>query len=384
MKFTVESSKLMQFLRAASKIIQQKNSNSVPILSNIMFEVNDNVVKLTASGTSSRIESVLELANSDSNGSFTISEQLLSQSIKELPDQPIVFDIDLQNYDIVLTYNNGFYKFKGESSEAYPLAYKLTDDIKSFSISTDALSKGIKSCKFAASIDEKRPIMTGVCLDFDPEVKGLVYVATDGRILIRYTDNNIDKNGIVGRYCISSSTCSILTDFVLSKEKGDVNISFDENFIKVEIGTTVLFSRLLDGKYPNYNSVIPKQQPFEVVINKLELQGACKRVSVCSDNNANSLLVFFFKDDSIRITANNLELSTSAEETVMCSINDSSMDLKIGFDFNTLSKILDNTPTNEITFTLADQSRGGLIIPDKLGDGIESCALIMPIRILTE
>lgn len=383
MKFTIESSKLLQFIKAASKIVPQKNNSSIPILGNILFNIKGNVVHLTVSDSTLRLESDIELVNSSEDAEFTISEQILSQSLKDIPDQPISIEIDLISFDVVLTYSNGFYKFKGESSVAYPSAFNISSDIYSISIPTENLYRCIRSCKFATSIDEKRPIMTGVCLDFDKYIDGLVSVASDGRILVKYIDSTINKSNIEGKFCIPSATCNIITDYILSKEKGNVNLCIDENFLKIETANTTLFSRLLDGKYPNYNSVIPTQNPYEVLINKADFQGACRRVSVCS-SVGNNLLVFHFKDNKVKITANNIEMSTSAEEIVTCAINDDTMDLKIGFDFNTLSKVLDNTHSSEIKFSLADQSRGGLIIPTEHPQGISSVLLIMPIRILSE
>lgn len=382
MRFTVESSKLMQFLKAASKVIQQKNNTAIPILSNVLFEISGSIAKLTAADITSRIESHIELVNSDMDGSFTVSEQILSNSIRELPDQPITFEVDMENFDISLVYNNGFFRFKGEGAEAYPASYNMSSETKEFSLPSEALSKGIKGCKYAASTDDKRPIMTGVCIDFDPDVDGVVYVATDGKILVRYTDTNTNPSDVDGKYCISSSTCSIITDFVLSKGKGDAKICVDDNYIKVKVEDTTFYSRLLDGKYPNYNAVIPKENPFVVVVDKAMLQGACRRVSICS-NSSNNLLVFHIKDDKIEISANNLEQSASAEESVPCSISDESLDLNLGFDYSTFSKILDNIPSNEIKITIADQTRAVLVLPNEQTGGLDICALIMPLRVMS-
>lgn len=381
MKFTVESSKLMQFLKAASKVIQQKNNTAIPILSNVLFEINGSLASLTAADITSRMESHIELVNSDMDGAFTVSEQILSNSIRELPDQPITFDVDMDTFEISLTYNNGFFRFKGEGAEAYPSPYNMSPDAKEFSLPTEALSKGIKGCKYAASTDDKRPIMTGVCIDFDPDVDGVVYVATDGKILVRYIDGNTNPSGVDGKYCVSSSTCSIITDFVLPKGKDMADICVDDNYIRVKVDGTTFYSRLLDGKYPNYNPVIPKENPFEVLVDKAMLQGACRRVSICS-NSSNNLLVFHIKDDKIEISANNLEQSASAQESVLCSISDKSMDLKLGFDYSTFSKILDNTPSNEIKITLADQTRAVLVLPNEKTEGLDLCALIMPLRVM--
>lgn len=145
---------------------------------------------------------------------------------------------------------------------------------------------------------------------------------------------------------------------------------------------TIFYSRLLEGKYPNYNAVIPKENPFSVVVDKAMLQGACRRVSICS-NSSNNLLVFHLKDNKIEISANNIEQSASAQESIDCSISDSSMDLKLGFDYSTFSKILDNTPSNEIKITLADQTRAVLILPNEISEGLDLCALIMPLRVLS-
>lgn len=394
MKFVVESSKLMQFLRGASKVVPQKNNTTIPILANILFEIKANELTVTAADTNIRLSTKIELVSSDLDASFTVQADIISSLIKELADQPITFIIDTDSYEINLIYSNGDYKFMGESAEAYPLSYELQSDSKSLNIDAEAFVKGIKSCKFAASTDERRPIMTSVCVDFGPEddsnpkelpFDGVVFVATDSKILIKYSDTNVKKSGIYGKYCLSTQCCSIITDHILAKEKGEVKVSFDANYIKVETSTTEFVATLIDGKYPNYNTVIPKFNPFEVSVNKQAIQSAARRVSIFSANSGVSkLLVFYFKDSKINITANSLELSAAAEETISASINDDSMDLKIGFDYNTLTKILDNTNSEEIKITLADQTRGALIIPYNIGEGLESTALIMPMKILGE
>ena len=174
-----------------------------------------------------------------------------------------------------------------------------------------------------------------------------------------------------------------MTRGILAKESGEVTLSFDERNASFTTSSGSLTARLLEGKFPNYNSVIPTNSVHNIIVDKDQLFFASKRVSLFS-NRASSLVILDFADDSIRITGQDLDLSIAAEETISCSGQQAGTRLRIGFDFSYLQRLLQNVSSEQIQFSLNDQTRAGVITPLTCDEGIDITALIIPMKLLGE
>lgn len=378
MKFTISSEQLKQHLQIVAKVINPKSVSTIPVLANILFELEGGVLTVTASDLNSRLTSKLEVQNEGKDGSFMIHNQFLISAISEIPDQPITLEIDDESYQTILHYVNGQYNFLATASDTYPEAFALENQQSELTLPAKQLLSGLEGTMFAASDDERRPIMTGVLLDLLADK--LVYVASDGRILIRRTDFNI-KTETTTSICLPAKLCQLLVRSVLNKETGDVRISYDGKFVQILLEQYCLTARLLEGRYPNYNSVIPPSSPYTIITDRLDLLYAAKRASLCS-NKASRLILLEIQDQQIRITANDLGLSTAAEAFVSCQSSSPEAQIRIAFDFEMLQSVLESLKSEQITLSLGDQTRAGVITPNEESDGIETLALITPLRLV--
>lgn len=377
MKFTVTSNDLLQQLQAVAKVISSKSVAAVPVLENILFELQGHILTLTASDLSNRLTCSIAVNNQGEDGAFAVRAGIVLDSLKELPDQPI--EIEVEEGKTTVTYSNGHYSFLTTAADIYPEGIIL-EEARTLEVPAQALLKGLERTVFAASDDDRRPVMTGVYLDFFEDK--LVCVASDGRILARHTDSNI-KSEAAAAFCLPARIALLLTRGLLAKETEPVQISFDTKNVTFTMKGGALTARLLDGKFPNYNSVIPPSSPHNITVDKDQLFFASKRAAIFS-NRASNLVIFDFADGAIRISSQDLDLSIAAEETIPCSGQEPGTRVRIGFDFNYLQRILQSLSSEQIQISLADQTRAGIITPLTTDDGVDICTLIIPMKLLGE
>ena len=377
MKFAISSSILSQRLQTLGRVIASKNS--MPILDNFLFQVHDNHLELTASDSELTLHTTLELIESDGPIDFTVNAKTIQDAIKEIPEQPLEFTVDPDNLDITVTYQNGHYNLVGQNAQEYPLTPDLEGDISTLGADAARLFSGINRALFAAADDPLRPVMNGVFFDFNTD--GLAVVASDGRKLscTRLLDVTTDTPA---SFILHKKPANIVRN-ILQKEVGDVTIRFNGRNAVIASECYDLSCRLIEGKFPNYNSVIPTSSVHNIIVDKDQLFFASKRVSLFS-NRASSLVILDFADDSIRITGQDLDLSIAAEETISCSGQQAGTRLRIGFDFSYLQRLLQNVASEQIQFSLNDQTRAGVITPITSDEGIDITALIIPMKLLGE
>lgn len=382
MKFKATSNELYLHLQTISKIIDPKSSNVVPVLDNILFELNGNRLTLVAADLNNRLTTHLEVENTAGvDGSFLAPHDTLLGLLKDLPAQPIDLEVNTEEqYAARIEYSNGFFTFGASEAGSFPENINLSDTNASVELEASSLLQGINATKFAASTDERRPIMTGVLMDFTAE--SLVYVASDGRYLVRHTNHQV-KNSPVAQLCIPAAICALLTGSLLPKESNTVRLSYDDRYLQVELSNFTLVARLLDGKFPNYNSVIPQSSPFEITVDRDALLFGSKRVATCA-NKASNLVLLHIKDNEITLQSKDLDLSVSGEEKLPCSVNAESHNIRIGFDSELLCKILASLSSREVSLALADQTRAAVIRPLEEADGLETLCLLIPLKLLSD
>lgn len=369
MKFDVSSSALLTRLQSISKVIASKNT--LPILDSFLFQLEGNKLTITASDVETRLVTTVDVMNASGSGLFAVSAKILLEPLKELPEQPLVFEINDDNLSTVVRYENGKYEFIGQRGDTYPQQKPLGENAVNLTMESQVLLNGIARAFFATADDELRPVMNGIY--FDIQTDNLTFVASDGHKLVRLRNLAVRSEGRAS-FILPKKPANLLKA-LLPKNTDPVKIAFDENNAYVKTANFEMVCRLIEGRYPNYNSVIPQDNPNKVTVDRVSLLTALKRVSV-SSNPASGLVKLQLSKDAMMISAQDIDFSTSAEERVMCQYE--GMDLSIGFKGTFLIEILSNINSGEIVLELADPSRAGVIVPVENESDEELLMLLMP------
>ncbi len=369
MKFNVSSTKLFAQLQAVSRVIAAKNS--LQILEDVLFDLRGNDLTLTASDGETTIRTTLEVENAEGEGMVASGAKLLLETLKEFPEQPLTFQIDDQNFGINIVSANGNYSFVGANGNEYPQMPVEADAHGEFTMPADVLLDAVNQTIFCTADDELRPVMNGIY--FDLQEDRIVLVATDAHRLVRYTNLAI-KSGAPASFILPKKPAALLKN-VLGKEQDDVKVVFGEKNARFEFGRTLIVCRQIEGRFPNYNAVIPQNNQNRVTVDRLTMINACKRVAVFA-NTGTSLLKLALGDNKIHISAQDIDFSTSAEETIACSY--SGMPMAIGFKAPFLIEILASMPSDEVVLELADPARAGLILPMENKENQDLLMLLMP------
>lgn len=372
MKFTVSSTALFSHLQAISKVINSKNT--LPILDCFLLELNGSVLSITASDVETRMGTSLEVNEPEGTGRFAVNAKNLLDPLKELPEQPLVFDINDDNLEIFIYYHNGKYNFVGQNGDDYPQPKELRETAVSLSIEPQVLFTGINRTIFASADDELRPVMNGVYFDISPD--DLTFVASDGHKLVR--NKTIAAKGAERASFILPKKPANLLRSILPKESETVEIKFDENNAHIKMSGYTLTCRFIEGRYPNYNSVIPQNNPNKVTLDRLTFLNAIKRVSVFS-NQASNLIKLQLSGSNIVVSAQDIDFSTAAEETIACDYAGTPM--SIGFKSSFLIEILNNIPSTEVSLEMSDPSRAGLVLPLENEENEDLLMLLMPMML---
>ena len=372
MRFDVSSTALLSSLQSISKVIASKNS--LPILDSFLFDLKEDTLTVTASDAETRLVTTVDVMNVQGAGLFAVSAKILLEPLKELPEQPLTFDINDDNLEIFIHFQNGKYNFIGQKGDTYPQQKPLKDNAITISMDALTLLNGISRSLFATADDELRPVMNGIY--FDIHADDLTFVASDGHKLVRLRDLAV-KSPERASFILPKKPANLLRN-LLAKESGDVTVRFDDNNAYVTCANFEMVCRLIEGRYPNYNSVIPQENPYKVIIDRVSFLNALKRVSVFS-NQASSLVKLYLEDNLMTISAQDIDFSTSAEERIVCQFDGSR--LVIGFKATYLIEILGNISSEEVILELADPSRAGLIVPSENEEDEDLLMLLMPMML---
>ena len=372
MKFVVSSATLLSHLQAISRVINSKNS--LPILDCFLLELDGNVLTLTAADNETRLETKVEVNSPEGTGSLAVNSKNLLDPLRELPDQPLTFDVNDETLEVYIYYHNGKYNFVGLKGDEYPRPKELKESAIGLNIPAETLFNGINRTVFATADDELRPVMNGIY--FDITTDDLTFVASDGHKLVRVIHKDVKGDGR-SSFILPKKPASLLRS-LLPKENGTVEVKFDENNAYITMLNFVMTCRFVEGRYPNYNSVIPQNNPNNVTLDRLALLNALKRVSVFS-NPASSLVKLQLSEDKIVVSAQDIDFLTSAEEVIPCQYNGNVMN--IGFKAVFLIDILNNIPSTDVKIELSDPSRAGIILPAENEENEDMLTLLMPMML---
>lgn len=372
MKIKVSSAALFSRLTSINRVLNSKNS--FPILDCYLFETQGQQMSITASDSETTLVTTVELIECDSDARFCIKAKTIQDSLKEISEQPIVLDVNLDTLEITGEYQNGKFNIIGERADEYPAPHAMDGDTKSYTLSQGHVLSGINNTLFATADDEIRPVMTGVYFDFTPDC--LVFVGTDGRKLVRKKDFTVKSEQQVG-FILPKKPANILKSLL---QKGDANLelTFNDKMACLQAPEFKLTCRLIDGRYPNYNSVIPQNNPYTATIDRAALVSTLKRVLVFSSQSSAQVKLAFKKDQLI-VSGRDIDYSTSAEERLMCEYDSPAM--SIGFKGTLLLDILNNLEGAEVSFQLADPGRAGIILPAQQKEEEEVLMLLMPMML---
>ena len=373
MKFIVSSTDLLSHLQAISRVIN--NKNSLPILDNFLLQLEGKTLTMTASDIETTLITSMEVETADGSGKVAVASRLLLDTLREFSEQPLTFDINDSNLALVISSANGSYNFIGQNGDEYPRMPQLQEDARTLAMPVATLSSGISKTLFCTADDELRPVMNGIFFDITAE--NLTLVATDAHKLVRYktmhTSVSVEGEETVN-FILPKKPATMLKN-ILPKESGEVEIRFDNKNAHFKLGNYTMICRQVEGRFPNYNGVIPKNNPFKVIIDRVTILNALKRVSVFA-NQASNLVKLAINGNLIHISAQDIDFSISAEETISCQFEGDP--IKIGFKSSFLIEILGNINASDVVLELSDASRAGLILPFENEANEEILMLLMP------
>ena len=369
MRFTLSSSALTNKLVALSKVINSKNS--LPILADFVFEIENNTLRLTASDSENTMKTSLELNESDSNGVFAIGNHDLIEAVKGISEQPITFDVNLQDNIAKISYQNGLFSLPIDRADEFPIAQEISAGANVININSSVLAENINRSLFATGQDEIRPVMNGIFFDLSPE--SLSIVSTDGHKLVRNKILNIN-NEVPASFILPKKPANLLRS-MLSKDGGDVTIKFDDRNAEINFGDGMIKCRLIEGRYPNYNSVIPQSNPNQLSVDRVALLSALRRVQPFANGSSN-LIRFHIENGILQLDAEDYDFSKTATERMSCEYN--GMPMSIGFKGASFIEILSNIDSQDVIIQLADPSRAGVVIPSEQPENQDVLMLMMP------
>lgn len=374
MKFVVSSTELLHHLAAISKVISSKST--MPILDNFLFQLNETELTITASDLESTLITSMELDNIEGEGTIAVPAKLLTDTLKEFPEQPLTFQIDNETFSVEIFSDNGKFSIVGLDGEDFPELPELVEDsASSVNVNHSILQKGIEKTLFATADDELRPVMNGVFVEISPDF--MSFVASDAHKLVRYRRSDATAE-FESSFILPKKPASLLKN-LLPKEEFDVKLEFDDKNAFFTMSKYKLISRLVEGSYPSYNSVIPKNNPNKMIIDRLAFYNTVKRVSVFS-NQASNLIKLAINDNQLVVSAQDIDFSISAVERLNCEYEGD--EIEIGFKSTFLQEILSYISASDVKVELSDPTRAGLLLPAETDDEDEDVLmLLMPMMI---
>ena len=370
MKFIVSSSYLLKQLQVLGSVIN--SSNTLPILDNFLFELDHKNLTVSASDLETTMSATLEI-DSTSKGSVAVPAKLLLDILKTFPEQPLTFTVE-ENSTIEISSNSGKYAIAYAPGEEFPKSVNL-DNPSSTVVPSEVLATAISKTIFAAGNDDLRPVMSGVFFQFSPE--GLIFVATDAHKLVKYARADV-KASQVADFIMPKKPLNILKS-ILGTSDADVTIEYNDSNATFSFESYILTCRLIDGKYPNYESVIPKENPNKLMINRVLLLNSVRRVAIFSNKTTHQIRLKIAGAE-LNISAEDIDYSNKAEERLTCDYQGD--DMQIGFNSRFLSEMLTNLTSDEIMLEMSMPNRAGILTPiDGLDDGESVTMLVMPVML---
>ncbi len=373
MKFVVSSTELLKHLNAISRVISSKNT--LPILDNFLFRLEGKSLSVTASDLETTLITTMELDHSQDDGLVALPAKILLDTLKEFPEQPLSFNLDPDTLGMSILSANGKFSIPGQNGEEFPNQPTLHAEHYTINVPHDVLLHGINKTLFATADDELRPVMNGINIEISPVE--MTFVASDAHKLVRYKRTDA-KSENEASFILPKKPASLLKN-LLPKEDFDVILEFDEKNAIFQLTGFRMVCRLVEGRYPAYNTVIPVNNPNKLLIDRVEFYNTLRRVSVFA-NQASNLVRLKLTTSELIVSAQDIDFAISAVEKIKCDFD--GQEMEIGFKSTFLIEILANLTSSDVKMMLSDPSRAGLLLPaEQEFDQEDVLMLLMPMMI---
>ncbi len=374
MKFVVSSNTLLTRLQAVSKVIGGKPVQ--PILDNILLVAKEGALYATASDKETTMEAKIELDSLEEEGKITIPAKILLDMLKEFPEQPMLFDINTASNEVKIVSEKGEYAVMGESAEDYPLQAAWNENNVEVTTKCGLMLDGILKTVFATANDDLRPVMNCILVEMNED--NFTFVASDAHKLVRY--KRFDVKSENGQYSlILPKKPALMLKNILPKDDSDLKLAIGDKMACFEFGNYKMTCTLVEGRFPNYNAVIPQNNPKKIIIDKKEFYNSLRRVSVMA-NQASNLVKFDLSEDKLVVSAQDSDYAMSGHETLACQYEGEN--IAIGFKAPFVLEIVSNITSDEVVLELSDPTRPGLFLSSENKDNDENLLmLLMPMMV---
>ncbi len=370
MKFIVSSTQLLKQLQVLGGVIN--SNNTLPILDNFLFDLSNDQLKISASDLETTMSTTMPV-EANEPGSIAVPARLLLDTLKTFPEQPLTFVVE-DNNTIEISSDSGKYALAYADGSEFPKAVAL-ESPSATTISGDILATAINKTIFASGNDDLRPVMSGVFFQFSPE--NLTFVATDAHKLVKYVRTDVSASE-VAEFIMPKKPLTLLKN-ILAGHDDAVTVEYNESNAKFTFGESVLICRLIDGKYPNYEAVIPKENPNKLTLDRGTFLNSVRRVSIFSSKTTHQIRLKI-AGTSLNISAEDLDFSNKADERLQCNYEGD--DMQIGFNSRFLTEMLSNLGSNEVLLEMSLPNRAGILTPiDGLEEGENITMLVMPVML---
>lgn len=371
MKFIVSSTALLKQLQSLQGVLA--SSNTLPILDNFLFEIDGKQLTITASDLETTITASMAVEAKD-KGSVAIPARLLLDTLKAFPEQPLTFSVDAKHFGIEISSDQGKYKMTGFNGSEFPKSPVL-DNPSAFSLPAGTLATAINKTIFATGNDDLRPVMSGIFFELADD--GVRFVATDAHKLVRYSRTDI-KAPKTASFIVPKKPLNLLKNS-LAGTTADVTVSYNENNASFAFDNTLLVCRLIDGKYPNYEAVIPKKNPNKLTIDRQSFLNSVRRVSIFSNKTTHQVRMNI-AGSQLAVSAEDLDFANEANEKLTCGYEGE--DMTIGFNSRFLMDMLNNLNSEHVVMEMSAPNRAGILLPaEKTEHGEDVLMLVMPVML---
>ena len=372
MKFIVSSTLLLKNLQSISGVLS--TNNTMPILDDFLFEIKENELQITASDLETTMQVSIGMNQSDGVGNIAIPAKILLDTLKTFPDIPIAFDINLDDSAIELSTDEGKFKLSGHNADEYPQLPEI-EEAQDFEIAADTLANAINKTIFATGTDELRPVMSGVLCELNEE--DITFVATDAHKLVRYRRTDYAP-GISSSFIIPKKPLNQMKSILSGGDDEKVQIKYNETNAYFHFNNVNVICRLIEGKYPNYDAVIPKDNTNSLTLERDALLNSIKRVSIFANQSTHQVR-FGISGQELVLSAEDVDYSNEAKERLKCNYDGD--DMEIGFNSRFIIEMLNNLSTEEVVFELSTSDRAGLIVPGEKQENEDILMLVMPVML---
>ncbi|MBE0648605.1 MAG: DNA polymerase III subunit beta [Bacteroidales bacterium] len=372
MKFIISSSLLLKNLQAIIGVIN--SNNTLPILDDFLFELKEDGLKVTSSDLETTMSVTMKPDRAEESGSVAIPAKILVDTLKTFPDIPLSFSISDANQLIEISAGEGKYKLSGHKSDEYPRTPPL-DETTSIELPSDLLAQAINKTLFATGNDELRLVLSGVFCELSPD--DITFVATDAHKLVKYKRSDA-KSSDSANFILPKKPLNLLKN-ILSTQDVPVKLEYNKSNAFFSFSNIELVCRLIDGKYPNYEAVIPTNNPNKLTIDRMSLLTSIRRVSIFANQSTHQIR-FKISGKELVLSAEDIDFSNEAKERLTCAYEGD--DMEIGFNSKFMVEMLNNAETDEVMIEMSASNRAGILLPVNNENKEEDILmLVMPVML---